>query len=334
MNISSLGDLAQSYAMKSRNTALKSDLQRLVQEVTTGQVADKRDVVTSNAAYVSDLERSLTKLEGYELATFESGQHAAAAQSALDRVSTLNAEFRDTILVAGNMGFGETAGRILLQAKGTLDDMIGTLNTSVAGRSIFSGTATDRSPLASTEDLLAGLGAAVAGAGSVDDILATAEAWFDDPAGFGTTGYLGSDRSLAAVSLSDQNSVQWGLRADDPILRDTLRNLAVASLAGDPALGLTDAQQSELIQKSVASVMNADVGLINLRTQIGFNESRIEAISVRNGAERAALSMARSDLLSVDPFEAATELEQVQFQLQSLYAITARMSQTSLVNYL
>jgi len=110
MNISSLGDLAQSYAMKSRNTALKSDLQRLVQEVTTGQVADKRDVVTSNAAYVSDLERSLTKLEGYELATFESGQHAAAAQSALDRVSTLNAEFRDTILVAGNMGFWRNCG--------------------------------------------------------------------------------------------------------------------------------------------------------------------------------------------------------------------------------
>jgi flagellar hook-associated protein 3 FlgL len=74
--------------------------------------------------------------------------------------------------------------------------------------------------------------------------------------------------------------------------------------------------------------------MVNLQAQVGFSEARIEALTVRHSTERASLEMARNDLLSVDPYQSATELEQVQFQLQSLYAITSRMSQLSLVNYL
>lgn len=334
MQITSLGDMARSYTMRSHNTALKQEMQRLSVEIATGQIADVRKIANGSTAYLNDLERSLTKLDGYDLATLEAGQLAGGMQTALTRIGDLNSSFQATLLTANNAAFGDTSSSILSEAKAAFGQAISAMNTSVGGRTIFAGMATNTQPIAPSADILTALGTALAGAGSVDDILAAAQAWFDDPSGFGAVGYLGSETSLAPVALSDEDTALFELRGDDPALRETLRNFAVIALADDPALGLTKAQQSELFQKSSASVLSAGDEVIKLQAKVGVSESQIEVLTVRQSSERASLEMARSDLLSIDPYQAATELEQVQFQLQSLYAITSRMSQLSLVNYL
>lgn len=334
MQIGSLGDLAQSYAMQSRNTVLKQDIQRLTTELASGQVADVRQAVAGNAAYINDLERSLTKLDGYDLATIEAGQFAGGMQNALTRIGDLNTTFRDTLLTTTSSGLGETSNNVYALAENTLDGVISAMNTNVSGRAVFAGTSTDVQPIAPKEDLLNALRTAVSGASGVDDILTAAQAWFDDPAGFANIGYLGSDTSLAAVSLADQESAQLDLKGDNSAFKDTLRYLATIALADDPALGLTEAQQSDLIQKSISSAVSSSDAIIDLQATVGVSEGYIEAVSVRNSTERSSLQIARSDLLSIDPYQAATELEQVQFQLESLFAITSRMSQLSLVNFL
>jgi flagellar hook-associated protein 3 FlgL len=320
--------------MQSRTTALKTDIQRLTLELSSGQVADVRTAIGGNTAYVNDLERSLTKLDGYDLATQEAGQFADGVQTVLTRVGDLTTSFSNTLLTAGNSALSEASNSILTQANETFESVVNAMNTSVGGRVLFGGASTDTQPIGEVDDILTALSTAVAGASSVDDILTAAQAWFDDPAGFGSVGYLGSDTSLAPMSLSDDDNAQFDLRGDDQVFRDTLRNLAVVAIAADPALGLSEAQQSELFQKSAINVVNAHDAIIDVQAQIGFSESQIETIKVRHSAERSSLEISRNDLLSADPYQAATELEQVQFQLQSLYAITARMSQLSLVNYL
>ncbi|MEH6644379.1 flagellin [Sulfitobacter sp.] len=334
MNIGSRGDTAHSYAMQSRNAALKQDMQRLTLEISTGQVADIRTALAGNVAYLNDLDRSLTKLDGYKLAGLEAQQFADGVQTALGRISDLNASFRDSLLTATNSALGDGTTGLQSTARDKLDQTISALNTQVSGRTLFAGTATNVQPIASVDDLLTGLRAAVTGAVTVDDIFIAAQAWFDDPAGFGTTGYLGSDTALAPVALSDSDSVGFKLRGDDTVLRDTLRNLALMAMADDPALSLNNTQKSELLQKTMTNVFANVDDVIQLRATVGTSEAHIETATVRQSSERSALEMARNNLLSVDPFEAATELEQVQFQLQSLYAITARSSQLSLVNYL
>lgn len=334
MNIGTRGDMAHSYALQFRNTALKQDMQRLTIEISSGQVADVRKALGANTSYLADLNRSMTRLDAYDLATQEAMQFTGGVQTALTRLSDLNDTFRTAMITANTSAFGGTSTSIPVKAKDTLEQVVSTLNTNVAGRSLFAGTATDTNPIATADTILAELRSAIAGAGSVDDILTAAQTWFDDPAGFGATGYLGSDTGLAPVSLSDSDTAQFDLRGDDPIFRDTLRNLAVLALAEDPALGLTGPQKNELLQKMTPNVLSSSDDVIRLQAKVGVSEKRIEALSARHSSERSALEMARSTLLSVDPFEAATELEQVQFQLQSLYAITARSSQLSLVNYL
>lgn len=333
MHISS-GDLAQSFSMQTRNTALKQDIQRLTEELSSGRIADVRQAVGGNTAYVNDLERSLAKLDGYSLATVEAGQLADGMQTALSRIGTLNIDFRSTLLGSSNSGLDLDAQNVLSEARSTLDGVIGALNTSIAGRMIFAGTSTETRPVASSETLRTSLSAAVAGAGSVDDILAAAQNWFDDPAGYGTIGYLGSNTALSPITLSDTETTQIDVRGDNPKVQDMLRHLAIISLADDPALGLSQVQQKELIQKTTGGVFAAVDAMTSLQAEVGLSEHRIEAASVRQSAERSSLEIARSNLLSSDPFQTATELEQVQFQLQSLYAITSRMSQLSLVNFL
>jgi flagellar hook-associated protein 3 FlgL len=71
-----------------------------------------------------------------------------------------------------------------------------------------------------------------------------------------------------------------------------------------------------------------------IRADLGHAEERIERSSVRIASELSSLDYARSQLLAVDPFEAATELENVQFQLEALYTVTARAARLNLVNFL
>ena len=81
-------------------------------------------------------------------------------------------------------------------------------------------------------------------------------------------------------------------------------------------------------------MLTSDKGLAEIRAMVGGFEGQIEGARARNGAEISALQIARSEIVRVDPYEAATELQAVETQLESLYAITARLSRLSLVDYL
>ena len=56
--------------------------------------------------------------------------------------------------------------------------------------------------------------------------------------------------------------------------------------------------------------------------------------SARNGAETSALEIARTDILAIDPYRTATELQSTETRLETLYTLTARLSRLSLSEYL
>lgn len=335
MRATNMGDMAHNFMLQKRNIALKQDINRLTEELATGQVAEVRQVLNGNYSYLTEIERSMDVLKGYDVATAEATHLAVGMQNALDRVNSLGQDLSHSLLFAGVSSAGASgATEIANEAEQSLNSMIGVINTRVSGRALFSGIATDTAPLAPAADLLAGLRSAVAGAVTVDDMITASKVWFDDPFGFSATVYQGSGQSLAPVSLSDTESVTLNIHADDRELRESLRTAAIAALATDPTLGLTPGQQTELFEKAGAEMLAARDQVTSLQARVGFAEARIDQTASRNEAELTGLEYARSALLSVDPYQAATQLESVQFQLQSLYAVTVRMSQLSLVNFL
>lgn len=334
MTSTSLGDLAQSFMLQRRSVALREDMTRLTDELSSGQVSDVRQVLAGNHNYLTGLERSLEVLNGYSVANSEAAYYTSAMQVSLEKVQDSGSALGLDLLLASGGPIGVVAGNPSENAKTQLQGIINSLNDDIAGRSLFAGTATDAAPLPDADTLLAQVRTAVTGQTTPEDILAAAETWFADPAGFDATAYSGSTTALAPFSLSDTERVALDVRADDDAIKDLLMHVTVAALAADPVLGLTVPMQSELFGLTGIGLQSNQDQLTNLRSSIGFAEERIEMISARNQAEETSMEFARNALLAADPFETATELESVQFHLQSLYSVTVRSSQLSLVNFL
>ncbi|MGC1497558.1 MAG: flagellin [Sulfitobacter sp.] len=334
MTAVSLGDLAQSFMLRQRNTALKHEMSRLTTELATGQVADVRQVLGGNYSYLTDIERKSDILAGYGIATTEATHFASTMQTSLGRFDELAQTLSSSLLTAGTSAIGPSGTDTANEARNALNAMVGTLNTDIAGRYTFAGTATNQPPLVDADALLDAVKTAVAGATNPTDIMVAAKSWFESPTGFPAFAYLGADEPLAPFALSPTENVSLDVRATDPDLSKMLRMAAVAALADDPSFALDVPAQAELFAVTGQKMLATQNGITALRANIGFVEARVENIAARNAAEVTSLSFAKSALLEVDPFESATQLEEVQFQLQSLYSVTVRMSQLSLVNFL
>ena len=334
MSTSSVGDLSLSYMSRQRNNAIKQDIARLTEELTTGQTADVRNEVVGNYSFLSDLEHKTDMLRGYEIATTEATQFTGAMQLALEEFGQQVGTLSSALVSAGISPSDSSAQELATQAKDVFGGLISTLNTSSAGRQLFSGNTTNQRPMVDADTILADLTAAISSATTPADMVTQATTWFDDPAGFLASAYQGSADPTASFTLSERQNVDLDVRASDPSFFAGLRGAAVAALATDPVFALTTTDQAELFGLMSNELLQGESGVITLQSRVGFAEARIEAIATRNAAEVTSLQLARNAMLEVDPFEAATKLEEAQFQLQSLYSVTVRMSQLSLVNFL
>jgi flagellar hook-associated protein 3 FlgL len=220
-------------------------------------------------------------------------------------------------------------------AMGELGALLSAFNTNVAGRSLFSGVTTDTTTFAPTSTFISQLKTAVAGEVTLSGIQGAIDTWFDAPGGgFETIGYLGADTDLPPFLVGEGETVDLNLRGDSQVIRDLLKNTAIAALAADPALGYSLPLQSALLVSAGESLMTSQGALVGLRADLGYAEARLEESRSRVSAERTSFEMSRNELLGVDLYETATRLEAVQFQLESLYTATARLSRLSLVEYL
>ncbi|AVO38841.1 flagellin [Pukyongiella litopenaei] len=334
MTVTSIGDLAQSLVLRSRVTQIKTEITTLTGELASGQTADLTGRLGNDLSHLTDIDRNLTRLRGFAIAAKEAQLFAAMAQESLGLLQNATGPLANTLLQATSTNVAEVRQQASVQARVDLETAISALNGQVAGRSVFAGTATDRMPLLTADDLLAELRMVVAGQGTATDVAQAAAAWFDDPAGFTATIYQGAATPLAAFQVGPGQSVTLPVRADDAVLRDLLKDLAIAALADDPALALDAAEQTELYRRTGEGLIAGQDRLTGMRAELGYSEARIEAVLVRNTSEQNSYQLARNALAQADPFETAARLEEVQVQLEALYAVTVRTSNLTLLNFL
>ncbi|MEM8572870.1 MAG: flagellar biosynthesis protein FlgL, partial [Pseudomonadota bacterium] len=209
------------------------------------------------------------------------------------------------------------------------------LNTRVADRSLFAGQAIDGPAIAEADTILSDLTIAVAGATTAADVEVIVDAWFDTPGGgFETIGYLGAAEDLAPMALGLQEAADFALRADDQAVRDMLKSFAMASLVAEGAFASDITERAELLRSAGERMFTANDEFNALRANLGVVEAEIENALVRNTAETAALELAQAEIIAIDPFKSATDLAAAENQLEMLYAITARLSRLTLVDYL
>jgi flagellar hook-associated protein 3 FlgL len=334
MNSLSLGDLANSFMLQNRSSALQAEMTQLTQELTTGQVSDIKSVLGGNYSYLTDIESSLTALEGYKIANTEAAVFAEGMQLVLGNIHDSTSNLGTNMIVVSSGGLDQVVLQTGREAFEVLSNTMSTLNTQVAGRSLFSGAATDQPALSNADDLMNELNSVVTGSIGSAAKLSAIQNWFDDPLGFDAVIYSGSENGISSFDLAPSETLSLDIKATDPQLKATIRNLAVATIAGNESLVIDPEERSALLQAAGEGLLASQDGLTSLRSEVGYAESRIENHATKNATESVSLEYAKGTLLASDPYEAATRLEEVQFQLQSLYTLTARASQLSLVNFL
>ena len=326
----SLGDLARTFMLRRHNAELKVKSQNLSTEVVTGLTSDVRKRLSGDFGTLGGIDRSLALLEGRKSVTSEASVLAAAMQTALEAIDTAAVDISGDLLNYGTSGSSMTLAQIGANAREEFTSAISRLNTRIGDRSVFAGTATQQSAVADAETILTALDGAIAGSTSAVDIETAISDWFDSPAGYEAVGYTGGS-ALADIKVSDVESVHLDVTANDSAIRETLKGLAMAAMIdrATPA-----AAQAALASIAGQRLVGNQVDRTELAATLGVQQAKIESASSSNANEIAALQIARKDLLGVDDYETATNLEAVQTQIETLYTLTSRLSRMSLVDYL
>jgi len=335
MSMTSLGDLAQSFVQRRHGIQLQQQMNRLTQELSSGQAADLTKHLGGRFDFLTDIEHDLKTFDSYRLSANEAQNSASFMQTALEQVQTMAGNLSNTALLVGTASDSGSLVSVAAEGQNGLDSAVAFLNTNVGGRAMFSGTDIGNIPLIPSEDILTAVRATLVGATSVSDVTTALDTFFNSPGGgFETIVYQGGLTNLAPYQLGEGESVALDLRADDPALREVMKNTAMAAIMNDSSLAITDGDRHKLAGLAGQGLLSGQDKLIGIRANLGFAESRIDQSRARIEAGVASLSIARRDLISVNPFETASELKNVQFQLETIYTLTARTARLTLLNFL
>lgn len=335
MQLSNIGDLAQSTLLRRDTARVKNDLDRLTGEMTSGMVADLNTALRGQFGPLAGLGRSLSLSEAHVAANGAAARFAEGQQIALQAVHGSVQAAGPAFLEAAGPGSDVQRSVLAGQASQQFRQALSALNTQIEGKALFGGAALDRPAVSDADAILAGLETALLGVVGPADALDVVADWFDAPGGgFETVAYQGSAVPMSDMVIGQGEAVGFGVTAADSAVRDSLRGLALGALldrglfAGDPS------SRRAIMQGAGEALITAADGLTVRRAEIGFAEARIETARVRTDAEMDALRLARAALVEADPYETALRLQEVRVQLETIYAVTARVSYMSLAQVL
>ena len=328
-----IGDLTQTKVFNHRSANLKDSIQNLSTEVTTGLTAATTERVKGDYTALSGIEASLTQLSSFKLVTSETSAIANHMQLALNNISDSGSALSSGLLAAASSTSPTRINTLGVDADQRLQSALAALNTKFGTQSLFAGTMSDHPAVADADTMMAALGTAISGAVSAADIESAVNGWFNDPSGYESIVYQGG-AAQDAIDIGPDQKAQIDVTAKDPAIASMLKGLALASLLHRGVLAGDDASRADLAKRAGESLASALAPFVELTARLGTTEATVVNAGIRNDAEKSALETARLGLQSVDPYEAATKLQAAQSQLEALYAVTARLSRLSLVNYL
>lgn len=333
MSMISFGDLARTLVTKSQVAQLRSKSAQLTQELSTGLHADLGKRVSGDHTHLFAIERDRDLAQSFLSVANHASFRLGATQHTLDVLSDASQSVTADLRLSSQVETDHALGLASEKSRRALDTVVGALNQSVGGRSLFSGVEVNNPALKGAAELLSRLHAELAGATTADEVVSRTKAWFDDPSGFAAEIYLGGETE-AEVSISQGIEVQTSITALDPAIKALLVGFATATAIDDSGLALTRTERARLASLAADLTKGGEDQVVGLAGHLGISQQRIESTRVSLEAQTLALDLARSEIVSVDPLGVATELEAVQTNLETLYAVTARISRLTLADFI
>lgn len=348
MKAVSVSSAAISNAMRYSQTRLQVDLVKAQKELDSGKVADTGLALGARSAQAVNFHRDLDRLNAIVDSNALVAARLKSTQDSLSQIVSATQSLVNalTVAVAGDAPDSVTAksGSTALQSLSTI------LNASMNGEYLFAGANTDVRPL--------------------DDYLSPsspAKAAFD-AAFLSHFGFTKDDPAAAGISAADMETfmavvvepqfmgsgwgANWSSATDQTIVsrialnettqtsvsanNEGLRKVAMAATLAFEAFSgnLSEEARTAVAQRAQALAGEAVADLGQLQSQTGIIQNRVSDASTRINTQIDLFERHILDLEGVDPYEAANRVNDLMSHIQTSFALTARIQQLSLLNYL
>lgn len=349
MDISFVSSRALSEATRLSLTRAQARLATAQKEVTTGRHADVGASLGFQAGHTVSLRNEHAQLSAILDANAVARTRISSTQAVLDGLADDAQTFIGALIGARNSDTGPQV--VVAEAKARLTSLITGINTTVEGVHIFAGRNTDHAPLSNYFDnpptpgrqavaaaFLAEFGMtqsdpAVVGI-SMTDMQAFLDSAFDaltDEPAWSTSWSTASDQAIMS-RISKGEIIETSVSANAGAIRKLVSAYVMVADLG--AERLNEGAFHAIVDTAVRTAGDAIQELIGLRTSLGIAEERIAAADERMSIQMDVLANHITGLETVDPYEASLRVTSLLTQIETAYALTARLHEMSLVHHL
>ncbi|MBR0717086.1 flagellin [Bradyrhizobium liaoningense] len=268
----------------------------------SGQISSDFGGYGSTAQHVVNLQVSVTRAQSYIDAATLADSRVQVMYSAVGSVTDIVTQLRSQ-LSAASTGSSTEVNSVIASAQQYLEQMGSLLNTQYDGQYVFAGGKTETAPVDLTSF--------ATGTGSTT----TAD-----------TSYYSGDSEIASVRVSADQTVAYGVTADNSAFEQVMRVLKF--VANSSSLSSSDITRA----LDLASTALDDTAAV--QAKLSGSASQIETASARQTDYKGFAETLSSDLTGVDVAAITAQLSTYQAQLTASYSALAKILSMNLANYL
>jgi flagellar hook-associated protein 3 FlgL len=256
----------------------------------------------ASTGHVINLQVSVTQAQSYIDAATLADNKAQVMYSAIGQISDLITNLKTNLSAASDGNSTESTSAIS-SAQQMLQEVAGLLNTQYDGAYVFGGGETSTPPV--------DMSSFASGTGS----LTTAD-----------TSYYQGNSQVATVRVSGDQTVSFGVNADNPAFEQVMRLMKFVGNNG--SLSATD------ISSALTAADSALDAVTNVQANLGFADSTIKSVSAQQTDYQSFAQSLDSNLTSVDVAAITAQLSTYQAQLSASYSALAKIQSMNLASYL
>jgi flagellar hook-associated protein 3 FlgL len=349
MKTTQISTQAISDATRLSRMRLQLQLSEGQKEATTGRLADVGQGLGYLTGRSVSLRQDLDRLNTFKDTNAIATTRLKQTQTALEGIADLAQQFISTLV--GARASAASAEVAVADARTKLIALTSAMNNAANGAFLFAGINTDVKPFtdyfetptpanraAVATEFTSAFGLAQGDPGTELITSTDRKAFLDGPysALFDSTNWTAtwssaSDRNITS-RINNNELIETSANANNSGIRLLASAYTMVADLGAETLS-QDAFQA-IVDKAIAVTGEAIGDLTQLRAALGTSEERIDTSNNRMSLQITIMTEHVNLLEGVDPFEASSRVNALLTQVETAYALTARLQRLSLINYL
>jgi flagellar hook-associated protein 3 FlgL len=293
-----LSDQMIAAALRTQSTMASQQLQE-----SSGVVSPDYGGLGQTSQQVINLQISVTRSQSYIDTASSTDNKVQVMYSTVNSIANLLSNLRATLTGASDSVATDSTS-VTESAQQMLQEMGSLLNTQYGDQYLFGGSQTTAPPV---------------------DVSASAYPAATSPSSANTSYYKGNDQ-IASVRVSDNDTVPYGVTADNPAFEQGLRALNLVA-SNSPLSPDTLKEALDLATHAVTAVSAVQAGL-------GLASSTMETASANQSDYQNFAKTLGANLNTVDVAAVTAQISTYDAQLTASYSAISKIQDLSLASYL